>query len=155
MHYGGMVGDHTTASMVVSLEEDRIVVWTTGSSLPCVSLFKPWVFGTETCLPVIGEAEETGKAYWLEAESFRRSLLGKVVPKEYYDQRDALEAKWIAQAQSLSTEDFPDFSKACLQEEAEFYRKWKEYPFAQTATSGSFRKRWADKTAVLKQNHNI
>ena len=52
MHYGGMVGDHTTASMIVSLEPERTVVWATGSSAPCVSLFKPYLFGSAPCAPV-------------------------------------------------------------------------------------------------------
>ena len=47
MHYGGPVGDHTTASMVVSLERDRITAFLTGGSTPCLSLFKPVLFGGE------------------------------------------------------------------------------------------------------------
>ena len=155
MHFGGMVGDHSTSSMVVSLEEDRILVWATGSSLPCVSLFKPWVFGTQPTLPIVMAGDTSGKAYWLQAERFRRSLLGKAVPGEYYAERNALEAKWMAKAENLSAEDFPAFAQSCLEEEKVFYSKWKAYSFETVPTSGAFRKRWATKTAVLKQNHNI
>ncbi|MBQ5685648.1 MAG: peptidase U34, partial [Clostridia bacterium] len=38
MHFGGVVGDHSTSSMVVELKDD-IRVWVTGTSTPCVSLF--------------------------------------------------------------------------------------------------------------------
>ena len=151
MHFGGMVGDHSTSSMVVSLEEDRILVWATGSSLPCVSLFKPWVFGTETKLPIVCAGDVSGRAYWLEAEDFRRNLLGKQVPQEYYHQRNALETKWIAKAENLPAEDFPAFSRQCLAEEQKFYSKWKAYAFETVPTSAAFRKRWAAKTAVLKK----
>ena len=88
MHFGGMVGDHTTSSMVVELGKD-MVVWSTGSSVPCISLFKPWCFGTEPTLPVTLPNDPAGGEYWMEAERFRRKLLGKNLPGEYYAQRDA------------------------------------------------------------------
>lgn len=155
MHFGGMVGDHSTSSMVVVLEQDRILVWATGSSLPCVSLFKPWVFGTEPTLPIVPVGGTSAKAYWLQAELFRRNLLGKAVPAEYYAQQKQLEAKWIEQAASVSAQDFPAFSRACLEEEWKFYAQWKDNPFEPVPTSGAFRRRWAAKTAVLRQNYNI
>lgn len=149
MHYGGAVGDHSTASWVVQLEQERILVWVTGSSLPCVSVFKPWVFGTEPVLPVINPGDGAGKAYWLAQETFRRELLGKVIPPEYYAQRNALEARWLEQAGAVSEGDFPAFTKACMDEESVFYKTWKDYPFEKAAASAAFRSRWEKKTAVL------
>ena len=143
MHYGGMVGDHTTASMVVSLEERRMVVWSTGCSTPCVSLFKPWLFGTEAVLPIAeGRAEE---AYWLAAEKFRRNLLGKKLPDDFYTQRDEIQNRWIAQAENLSDEAFPAFSKACLEEEKAFYEKWASIPLEDAPCATGFAKRWEEK----------
>lgn len=149
MHYGGTVGDHTTASMVVSLEADRTVVWSTGSSVPCVSLFKPWRFGAEPALPVMIPDDPSGGQYWLEAEKFRRSLLGKKIPAQYYEQRDAIQRKWIEQAAEVSNAEFTAFSQTCLLEEREFFEKWKEYPFEAAACSSGFHKRWAKKTEIL------
>jgi hypothetical protein len=143
MHYGAMVGDHTTASMVVSLEENRIVVWSTGCSTPCVSLFKPWIFGTEAILPVMaGQAED---AYWRKAEKFRRSLLGKKLPDDFYTQRDEIQNRWIAQAEKLPDDAFPSFSKACLEEEKAFYEKWADIPLEDAACAPGFAKRWESK----------
>ena len=149
MHYGGLVGDHTTASMVVSLEKDRTVVWSTGSSLPCVSLFKPWLFGTETVLPVIRQDDRAGEQYWLEAEQFRRKLLGKKLPAEFYAQRDEIQRAWIAQSAQISAEEFAAFSRKCLEEERTFFEKWQSYEFDNTSCSAGFRKRWDKKTKVL------
>lgn len=149
MHYGGLVGDHTTSSMVVSLEKDRTVVWSTGSSLPCVSLFKPWLFGSETVLPVVNQGDKTGEGYWLEAEGFRRKLLGKKLPAEFYAQRDAIQSRWNAQAAQTAAADFPAFSRACLEEERAFFKKWQDYAFENVKCSHSFRKRWDKKTEVL------
>ena len=149
MHYGGMVGDHTTASMVVSLEAERTVVWTTGSSLPCVSLFKPWLFGTDSVLPVVTAGDKSGEQYWLEAERFRRSLLGKKLPREFCTQRDEIQQRWIAAASRTAGTDFPAFSRACLAEEADFYRKWSAEVLSPAPCTAAFRKRWTKKSQAL------
>ena len=149
MHYGGMVGDHTTQSMVVSLEKERTVVWSTGCSLPCVSLFKPWIFGTEPVLPVTIPQDPAGKAYWLEAEIFRRSLLGKKVPDAFYAQRDAIQNRWLEKAASVSVEDFSAFSRECLREEQAFYDEWKNYPFETETCRPGFTGRWEKKNQAL------
>ena len=149
MHYGGMVGDHTTASMVVSLEADRMVIWSTGTSTPCVSLFKPWLFGTETVLPVTGAEDAAGLKYWTDAEVFRRKLLGKQLPEAFYTERDAIQSRWVSRAEEMTAEEFPAFSRACLEEEQEFYRRWAENPLETVPTSPGFLRRWAVKSDIL------
>lgn len=149
MHYGGLVGDHTTSSMVVSLANNRIVVWSTGSSLPCVSLFKPWLFGTEEILPIVPEGSQAGDAYWLDAEQFRRSLLGKQLPAAYYAERDALQNRWIARAEAIPNDRFTAFSLACLEEERAFFEKWSRCDFKSTACAPGFSGRWEKKNQVL------
>lgn len=149
MHYGELVGDHTTSSMVVSLEENRTVVWSTGSSVPCVSLFKPWRFGTEEILPIVPDGSKAGETYWLEAEKFRRSLLGKQLPDAYYQERDAIQNSWIAQAEQIVEEDFAAFSRACLEEERAFFEKWSRYDFKRAACTSGFAGRWEKKNQVL------
>lgn len=149
MHYGAMVGDHTTASMVVSLEAERTVVWTTGCSVPCVSLFKPWLFGCEAVLPVTTSKNKDGEQYWLAAERFRRSLLGRQLPPAFYTQRDAIQQRWLEEAQRTENADFPAFSRACLAEEAGFYRKWSVEVLPAAACTAAFRKRWTKKNEVL------
>ena len=149
MHFGGLVGDHTTASMAVSLEQERTVVWSTGSSLPCVSLFKPWCFGTEPVLPIVSPGDDAGERYWLEAERFRRSLLGKHLPEEYHREKDAIQSRWLTLAETVSREAFPAFSRACLEEEHAFFQKWRNHDFAKCACAPGFAGRWAKKNKVL------
>ena len=149
MHYGGMVGDHTTQSMVVSLGGKGSIVWSTGCSVPCVSLFKPWYFGSEPVLPVTAPGDPAGRAYWMEAEAFRRELLGKRLPGEFHAQRDDLEKRWVLQAQTVGPEAFPEFSRQCLEEEKAFYAFWKARKL-ETVTEGfGFRSRWEKKNDVL------
>ena len=149
MHFGGAVGDHSTASMVVSLEAERSVVWATGCSAPCVSLYKPWLFGSGAVLPVAAPGDPAGERYWLEAERFRRSLLGRRLPEEFYAQRDALQNAWFDCAAGLPDGDFPAFSRRCLEEEAEFYRAWKGRSLEQARPSAAFLRRWEKKNRVL------
>lgn len=149
MHFGGLVGDHTTASMVVSLEENRTVVWSTGSSCPCVSLFKPWIFGTEAVLPVADTGDGAGEAYWLEAERFRRKLLGKKLPAAFYAERSGIQQRWNEEAARIPTGKFADFSRRCLEEEREFFQKWSAAELEACSCGSGFRKRWNQKNAVL------
>ena len=144
MHYGGMVGDHSTASMVAALTEERCVVWNSGTSLPCVSLFKPWLFGTEAVKPVGDDG-----TYWREAEAFRRSLLGKRIPMEFYAERDAIETRWLRESAALADADFPAFSAQCLREEAEFYGQWNPETFDSLPCAPGYLKRWEKKNRAL------
>ena len=149
MHFGGLVGDHTTASMVVSLEQDRTVVWNTGSSCPCVSLFKPWVFGTEPVLPVVAAGDGAGEAYWMDAERFRRSLLGKKLPAAFYAERSEIQQRWNEEAIRTPTGAFTAFSRKCMEEEQRFFRKWSGMELELCSHGSGFRKRWNRKNAVL------
>lgn len=149
MHYGGLVGDHTTASMVVALEKDRIVVWFTGSSCPCVSLFKPWIFGTAPVLPVVNADDIAGERYWRDAEYFRRKLLGRELPKKYYEERAELQNRWIAQAAEMPADEFAAFSDACLEQERTFFEAWNPEGFESCRCGGGFRSRWEKKSKVL------
>ena len=138
MHFGGLVGDHTTASMVVELTQERILVWATGCSCPCVSLFKPWVFGTEPVLPVIAPGDPEGRKYWLTAEHYRRELLGKRLPEDFYAQRDALQQSWLR-----------DPGKDCLREEEGFYAAWPADKLERVPGNRAFHRRWAKKNEKL------
>ncbi len=84
MHAGaGVVSSQTTSSMVVSLG-DRIEVWVTNSSLPCLSIFKPvWFDGLKSSLPF----EEEGINYWGNWEIFNRlALLRNSKAKELWNE---------------------------------------------------------------------
>ena len=149
MHYGGMVGDHTTSSMVVTLAQNKTVVWSSGCSTPCVSLFKPWLFGTQEVLPIVKPNDKSGEEYWFTAEQFRRRLLGKKVPQEFHAERDEIQARWCKQAEKTAAEDFTAFSLACLEEEKRFYEKWSGYDFEKCICACGFMSRWNKKSKVL------
>lgn len=135
MHAGGLVGDHTTSSMVVALGE-KITVWVTGSSLPCISLFKPWVFGEALVAPVFAAGNiKEADAYWRYRDAFMRKTVGHILPSCFYEERDALESSWLKEV---------DSKKAYLQEQA-FYKKWWDVDFGPLQAKKSFLKYWQKK----------
>ena len=139
MHFGGVVGDHSTSSMIVELKDD-IEVWATGTSTPCVSLFKPYRFGDVPTAPVYEENDPAAEAYWRKAELFRRTLLCHELPPEFYAERDALEADFLIHKDS----------KAAAEADKAFYDRWSAEKLKKAPTSYQFRNRWAKKTKVLK-----
>ncbi len=73
MHYGGLTRPSQTASSQVSELSDKSIHWFTGTSLPCLSIFKPLTFDTE--LPSMGETPTNKYSlnnYWWRVERFHR-----------------------------------------------------------------------------------
>jgi len=105
MHAGGVIGDHTTGSLVAQLRREKpMTLWITGASTPCISAFKPVFFGIDSGAPVFAD-EADAKRYWLEREAVHRGVLaGQVDVKALRAKRDALEADWCAAEQKLMDE---------------------------------------------------
>ena len=148
MHYGGMVGDHSTASMVIRLDDSAPTVFLTGTSTPCDSLYKPYRFGNPTRGPVVKPDDESAARYWREAERFRRALIGKAVPEEFYAERDALEKSWLA-AVSQDAASMDELLIRALIEEAAFFGKYDPKKFDDVPVKKAFAKNWAKKNEAL------
>lgn len=97
MHAGGIVGDHTTSSMVVVLDED-INVYFTGCSLPCISLFKYYKFGDEIVYPIVSDIDDS---YWVKQEKIHRSIFDYELPLEYFEKRNELEKEIVSKKMRL------------------------------------------------------
>lgn len=148
MHYGGAVGDHTTASMIARLDGGVPLVCLTGSSLPCVSLYKPYRFGNPTRPPVSNAGDGSSAAYWMAAERYRRALIGRVVPKEFYAERDALEQSWFRDV-SGDARAMDELLQRAVREEAEFYARYDPSKLPLAPASRAFCKRWDKKNAAF------
>lgn len=152
MHAGGLVGDHTTASMVVELRPGASVVYLTGTSAPCVSLYEPALLGNTPCLPIVNaENADVGKAYWLRAERFRRTLIGRTLPDAFYHERDAIEAKLFANV-SDDPAAMLALSQHALDEETAFYARWEHQLPEKRRVPARFARYWKKKDAALEQN---
>jgi hypothetical protein len=81
VHEGGFpVNNATTASMAVSWPSgtEASILWFTGSSLPCVSLFKPLVLARGEFIPLWtdydhAEGSQSACAYWEKRREWSRS----------------------------------------------------------------------------------
>jgi len=150
MHAGGLVGDQTTASLIVELKDGVIDVWATGSSAPCISLFKPWRFGTEPVPPVFTAGDETAREYWMERERFHREAIGHVLIPAFYTERDALETGWRTVAQRASAEEMEALSRSASDQERAFYDKWRTRFGLVRVGPRRFLSYWDKKTATLE-----
>jgi dipeptidase len=130
MHGGGVVDNQTTASLIVQLYPVP-VIWATCSSLPCISLYKPYLFGAKS--PFVytyrdenqGNDNTTSIKYWKEREAFNRRMLGNPPPDEYYEQMEALENEWRSLVMS-SYDDSSEMEKISLlayDQEKQFFEK--------------------------------
>ena len=94
MHAGGwLVGSQTTGSMVSELQPARISHWATGTSAPCLSLFRP--VSVDSPRDVGSPTGTPDDSLWWRFEHVHRSLLGadSAYRKEYLDDRDEVEAQ--------------------------------------------------------------
>ena len=150
MHAGGLVGDHTTASMAVRLaDDDAIDVYLTGGSLPCVSLYKPWRFGTEPTAPVFAAGDLAAEADWLLREKRTRSYFGKRMSEGYYAARDALETAWLSAAKNADDAAMAQLSAKALEEELAFYADYPTETFSEERCSHGYHAYWKKKNALL------
>jgi hypothetical protein len=123
MHGGGVVDNQTTASLIVELFPVP-VIWATGSSLPCVSLYKPYMFGTKAPF-VYSLDDKSSIKKWKEREAFNRRMLGNPPSDEYYEQIEYLEKEW----ENLVMSSYDDASKMekisllAYEQEKEFFEK--------------------------------
>ena len=155
MHYGGLVGDHTTNSLVVEWDENgKMTLWTTGRSTPCISLFKPFSFGN-IAAPIFESNDKNAVTYWLEAETFNRKLLGHKLPKEYYAERDSLETEYLKLSKGLDSSEMLELSQKALKQESEFIKKWEKQILEQGKTSSLFRKNWQKKNEAFERIKRI
>ena len=110
MHAGGLVGDHTTGSLVAVLRAKKpITLWSTGSSTPCISAFKP-VFWNSDAAPLFPDPAAS-LDYWLRREHIHRAVIaGKIDAGALRGRIHALEAEWRQREARIMAEDAPDLA---------------------------------------------
>lgn len=130
-----LTADQTTMSMVVELIDGDIKIWVTGCSLPCVSFFKPAEFKVQG---IVFENKKDNDSYWYQREEFNRLLLNKIIPDEFFNEKNKLQ-KIICQSPI----------EEALKLEKEFYQKWMNYKFEEIHTSLIYNNFWNKKNRVF------
>jgi secernin len=86
----------TTASLIARLTPGGVRVWATGTSSPCLSVFKPVPLGTGTLLrkgPAAGTRADDESLFWRHERLHRQILAGAAPPPSFHEERMAFEAR--------------------------------------------------------------
>jgi len=155
MHAGGLIGDHTTGSVVAVLRSEKpVTLWSTGSSTPCISAFKP-VFWNSDAAPLFSNPKSSLE-YWLKREHIHRAVIaGKIDAGELRKQIKKLETEWLQKEEELMQAENPNLAKlAALSAEAdkqeqaminEYYNdNWQDIK-----KNGLYARYWKQKNAKL------
>jgi secernin len=101
----------TTSSIVARLDASGPTVWATGTSSPCLGVFKPAPFDTELLPPrAIADARFDAREVWWAHERLHRACLA-----EYHARRVTF------------AEDRERFQEECLQPGADPTRTWRDH----------------------------
>ena len=120
--FGAIRGDQSTASMITCLDEKNPIIFATGTSAPCTSIFKPlWI---DAPLPVPEFAPEStynaASLFWSHEPLHRAVLLNYSERlNTYRADRDALEAKFIKGALDIASapaKERAEFSTECFRQ---------------------------------------
>ena len=127
--FGPIHISQSTASMVVYLDGNSPIIFATGTSAPCTSIFKPlWVASTPTLGPVPTSQADSDSLFWSHERLHRATLLNYPERiKTYASDRDELESKFMQGALNLtkaSAKERADFSADCFREAAQAEKEW-------------------------------
>lgn len=127
--------NQTVGSMVVEVNENKkITVWLTGTSAPCLSLFKPFYFKNdalnESILNSPGEFFDPNTLWWKNELFHRQALKNYPYAKKLVE--DVLietEVVWRRkdkelQSKRTKSQDFKEFSISCLKTHEKFITQW-------------------------------
>jgi secernin len=127
--FGPIHISQSTASMVVYLDGDSPIIFATGTSAPCTSIFKPmWVGASIPLGPVPTSQADSASLFWSHERLHRSTLLNYPERiKTYAADRDELEAKFTQGALNLtkaSANERAEFSAECFRESAQAEADW-------------------------------
>lgn len=125
--FGPIRVSQTTGSMVVEQDENVLNIWVTGSSAPCLSIFKPMSLNQE--LNYFGPSPELdydSHSYWWQHEIIHRQILkdySKLSP-EYLLEAKELEQGFIQKMKEFNGQI--EIIADCFDDALIFQKKWIE-----------------------------
>lgn len=125
MHYS-LLGDHTTSSMIVSYKNGRFLTWVTGTSSPCLSVFKPVLF--DSLSAPLFDQDQDSLSYWLRNERIRRAIYAGIIDHHAYQkEKICLQDRIMALAAPLTrSKTSISESRAILEEISTAETQWLE-----------------------------
>lgn len=128
MHYGGLTRPSQTASSQIS-ELGKDMHWFTGTSLPCLSIFKPISFEGGIPESEMPTNRYNPKNYWWRIEKFHRLFQTNYQKYigEFSKERDELQMEIIRRARELKeNESLAKLTKWAFEREKELVEKWEK-----------------------------
>lgn len=125
MHGGGIISSQTTGSMVAQLKDGNITLWCTGTSLPCLSLYKPYWFIENADIFFTEEKQSEAVEYWKQTELLHRKVLNGEISdlSSFIAKREDIEAQLLKLAdQAKFDEDKIEITRLAKQSEQELYK---------------------------------
>jgi secernin len=129
--FGPIRISQSTASMVTYLDKNNPLIFATGTSAPCTSIFKPFWMDCASFLteePVPSDQMDSNSLYWVHERLHRAVLLNYPERIQTFTaDRDALERKFIEGAlnlQNASARERETYSKQCLAESRAAEAEW-------------------------------
>lgn len=156
--HAGFLGDHATGSMLVRIKDKLITIWTTGSSTPCLSIYKPLYFkkSGDFVVPPCFLKEQDSFNYWLKREKFNRAIYaGLIDSDDWMKKARSLENSFIEKDKKLinknvSLSSLIEFSAKCSEQEEKLINNYvAEIEKVETLTKPKF---WAKRTKRLGKN---
>ena len=137
--FGPIRSNQSTASMVVHLDKSNPIIFATGTSAPCTSIFKPFWIDAASSLnlgPVPTFQTDSSSIYWTHEKLHHATLLNYPERiKTYAADRDEMEKRFIQGAlelQSATAKERAEFTNQCLAEstaaEAEWLKRVEKIP---------------------------
>lgn len=153
MHAGGLVGDNTTASYVAEIDGHNSMYFATGSSMPCLSIYKPFTCHQNEYIAEEGE-EQKGVNYWLMREKLMRYFIsGTMSTFEYFQQARVIEEMCIDDFISSRPDERLQVSESSFEQEERLILKIlahaRNMQIAFTRGGLYYRAYWKSKTRSL------
>lgn len=140
----------TTASMVCRLHRDGPLAWLTGTSAPCIGVFKPVALGGPLLAPgpAAGEGHDPESLFWRHEQLHRLVLAGYDERRAVFEaERLALEARFAAVDPMRARDAF----QACWDEHRQIIPAWVERVARIAAPArrlSAFDRYWATQSAL-------
>ncbi|MDP2425163.1 MAG: hypothetical protein U1C51_02455 [Candidatus Izemoplasmatales bacterium] len=112
-----LLGDHTTASMIVNADIVQTTIWLSNGSTPCLSLYLPTYFGVVSSC--VFDNKQDALDYWLKREFIKRAIYAKQINQEsYLKKRNELQKMFLLEEESLrlkgaTLEEYAKFQEQC------------------------------------------
>ncbi len=100
MHAGNVISSQTTGSMIVREKDDDIILWIANTSLPCVSLYKPFWFIDDYGMFFSEQEQTLAVNNWKRIERTRRAFIqGNTAGlADFLKERDKIEQELLCMA---------------------------------------------------------